>query len=178
MSIQSNINQALGIGAALLSQTSAAEKVKETKALQRTEKGLTSEWEGLKEQERTFQDLLRANKAETADVNYYMTQVSPKMYSTGQALNETRAKLNPESAKEEIAKGYIRGVEKETFTTDLKNLMESGYGNVGNAQSSFMSMYDNKLNRLKARLATVAGNKMPKKEDNVSRFYKELGDKK
>lgn len=152
MSIQSNINQSLAITGALLSQTPLAEATKEKAALTREEEGLTAQWHGLESQERTFKELVEKNRASLEDINYYQQQVAPKMFSTGQRLNEVRAKLDPETASREIAKGYKRGVGQYEFKT--------------------------KLDRLARQLSASANNNMPKREDNVDRFYKELGGKK
>lgn len=96
MSIQSNVNQALGIGAALLSQTGRAEEVKETRALKK----------GLKTEQRNIDTLGKAfNEATKNATEIIQNAQSPKeadeVIDTAMALMSQRL----ESAKR--AQGYV-----------------------------------------------------------------------
>ena len=149
MSIQSNINQGIAITGALYSQTPIAEAAKEKAAVAREVKSKETEWHSLEQQENTLKDLIDRNQAAVEDINYYQSHVAPRMHSVGQQLNDARVRLNPESAADEIRKGYERGVGQKAFNT--------------------------KLDRLRDQLTAYSNNQMPKKEDNVSKFYRELG---
>lgn len=122
MSIQSNINQALGVGTALLTQSPRAEKIRETKALQRIEKGLTAEYGATKTELSHFKELKEADKLSPSDIEYYETQIAPKMHSQGQELNRVRAKLNPRSAQKGVMEGYEKGVEMTHFSSEIEGI--------------------------------------------------------
>ena len=124
MSIQQNINQLATVGAALYTQTPQFEELKQKKADIREEKALSTQWATLQEQEKGLKDKGRLSESE---LKYYTEKLAPEMFSTGQRLNELRARIYPpEQAKEEIAKGLKRGTEQfkqiTKYDQQLRNL--------------------------------------------------------
>lgn len=121
MSIQQNINQLATVGAALYTQTPQYEKLK----LKQEEKGLASQWKTLEVQEallqgkeKTAQAILKggekpkdepSKRLSESELKYYTEKLAPEMFSTGQRLNEIRARISPETSMEEIQKGLERG---------------------------------------------------------------------
>ena len=113
MSIQSNINQGLGVAGLLLSQTPAAEKQKEKAQLQSKEKALTRQWhESIEGREKELNDILTnpslSNKERKVAEEYYTGPFTEQFLSVGERLGDIRTQLG----KEYPDKGLKRALRK------------------------------------------------------------------
>lgn len=121
MSIQSNINQGLGITGVLLSQTPLAEKQKKRDE----EKALSKEWKTIEKREQLMKDMIstglqnpyekdvnKQKKLNLDDMNaindYYKGQFTNQFFSVGERLGGLRSQLG----KENTEKGLNRALNK------------------------------------------------------------------
>lgn len=113
MSIQSNINQGLGLAGVLLSQTPAAEKQKEKAQLESKEKALTRQWhKSIEGREKELNDILTnpslSNKERKVAEEYYTGPFTEQFLSVGERLGDIRTQLG----KEYPDKGLKRALDK------------------------------------------------------------------
>lgn len=121
MSIQSNINQGLGIAGFLLSQTPAAEAQKKRDQ----EKALSKEWDTIQNREQIMKDMMstglqnpyekdvnKQKKLNLDDMNainsYYKGQFTNQFFSVGERLGGLRSQLGYEDPE----KGLNRALRK------------------------------------------------------------------
>lgn len=149
MSIQSNINQGIAIGAALLSQTPRAAEVKETKAAMKEKKTLTTAKEDLKKAfSSDYKKLAKGRDPKerevylekTADIEKRLGDINIKLGEGEEAaghyaiLGQTRRAIANQKAKEiaidkvsqkQEMNDYIKGVSSDY----MKLLKEENNGN-------------------------------------------------
>ena len=119
MSIQSNINQGLGIAGFLLSQTPAAEAQKKRDQ----EKALSNEWNTIQDREKIMQKQIApenrdklTDKEYNALKDYYTGQFTNQFFSVGERLGALRSQLGKEAP--EI--GLNRALRKYRELQDLE----------------------------------------------------------
>ena len=155
MSIQSNINTMMAVGTAFASQNPAIKQRQEDLAIQKELKGIE------KTQRQSSQDYFNSFIELQKDF-----------------ADKTRGWENIYT-KEEVENLKNKAIESLTSKQDeqqlglLKRSMELKQ-RLGQSVRQEMS----KMARIRAIASTLEANKMPKKEDNVDRFYKELGGRK
>ena len=115
MSIQSNINQGLGVAGFLLSQTPLAEKQKEKAQLESKEKTLTRQWhksiEGREtELRKMLEDPSISEKERKIAEDYYTGPFTEQFFSVGERLGDIRTQLG----KEYPDRGLKRALDKYT----------------------------------------------------------------
>ena len=157
MSIQSNINQMVGIGAALISQSPAAKQRQETISTQKELKNLEKIDTG------TLEGPAFGAKARAL---------------TAEAFGDIEKARNEWIIGSETTK---KGISIAERALELKNkLGKSTYEDYSMIESrkATLRSEQEKIKRLNKILEQRTQNRMPKKEDNVDRFYKELGGRK
>ena len=113
MSIQSNINQGLGLAGVLLSQTPLAEKKREEEKLKSNEKALTKQWhESIEGREKALYkkmiDPSISEKERKIAEDYYTGPFTEQFFSVGERLGDIRTQLG----KEYPDKGLRRALKK------------------------------------------------------------------
>lgn len=113
MSIQSNVNQGLGVAGFLLSQTPAAEIQKEKAQLESKEKKLSRQWQrSVEVREDKLKEMLKdpslSDKERKVIEEYYKGPFTEQFFSVGEKLGDIRAQLGKESAD----KGLNRALNK------------------------------------------------------------------
>lgn len=155
MSIQSNINTMMTVGTAIASQNPAIKQrqedlatLKELKGIEKTQKQSRQDY---------FNSFIELQK-DLAD----KTQGWENVYNKKELESfKNKAIENLNSKQDEQQLGLLQR------SMELKQKL----GQSGQQEMS-------KMARIRAIASALEANKMPKKEDNVDRFYKELGGRK
>ena len=128
MSIQSNINQGLGIAGFLLSQTPAAEAQKK----RGQEEALSKEWNTIQDREKIMQKQLDpknrdklTDKEYNALKDYYTGQSTNQFFSVGERLGALRSQLGyevPEKGLDRALRKYreLQDLETEPVIADIQ----------------------------------------------------------
>ena len=155
MSIQSNINTMMAVGTAIASQTPAIKQRQEDLATQKELKGI----EETQKQSRQdyFNSFIELQK-DLAD----KTQGWENVYNKKELESFKNKAIESLSSKQDEQQ---LGLLQQTMEIKQK---------LGQSGQQEMS----KMARIRAIASTLEANKMPKKEDNVDKFYKELGGRK
>ena len=155
MSIQSNINTMMAVGTAIASQTPAIKQRQENLATQKELKGI----EETQKQSRQdyFNSFIELQK-DLAD----KTQGWENVYNKKELEDFKNKAIESLSSKQD---------EQQLGLLQRSMELKQRLGQSGQQEMS-------KMARIRAIASTLVANKMPKKEDNVDKFYKELGGRK
>ena len=155
MSIQSNINTMMAVGTAIASQTPAIKQRQENLATQKELKGI----EETQKQSRQdyFNSFIELQK-DLAD----KTQGWENVYNKKELESFKNKAIESLSSKQD---------EQQLGLLQRSMELKQRLGQSGQQEMS-------KMARIRSIASTLEANKMPKKEDNVDRFYKELGGRK
>lgn len=151
MSIQSNINQGLGVGTALLSQTPLAEEVKEKRAATKELEGITKQGQAVRESFKQATQNLYKDYGEI-DENDPSPSQEPQ-------LNKEGLKKFKELRKEVY--GRMEGLQSRAYELYVKQ---------GQAAPSNLE----KILRIRETLDNTNNNKMAKKDWKRDPFYSQL----
>lgn len=155
MSIQSNINQMVGIGAALISQNHAIKQRQEDLAIQKELEGIE------KTQKQSRQDYFNS-----------FIELQKDFADKTQGWENVYNKKELESLKNKAIESLTSKQDEQQLGLLQRSMeLKQKLGQSGQQEMS-------KMARIRAIASTLEANKMPKKEDNVDRFYKELGGRK
>ena len=155
MSIQSNINTMMAVGTAIASQNPAIKQRQEDLATQKELKGIK------KTQEQSRQDYFNS-----------FIELQKDLADKTQGWENVYNKKELESFKNKA----IESLSSKQDEQQLKLLQRSMELKQRLGQSGQQEM--SKMARISAIASTLDANKMLKKEDNVDKFYKELGGRK
>ena len=157
MSIQSNINTMMAVGTAIASQNPAIKQRQEDLAIQKELKNL--------------------EKIDTATLEGPAFGAKARAL-TAEAFGDIEKARNEWIIGSETTKKGIRIAER---ALELKNKLGKStyedYSMIESRKATLQSAQE-KIKRLNKILEQRTQNRMPKKEDNVDRFYKELGGRK